>query len=161
MLRKYYFFQLCFVFCKYIRKEYRATASWRHLVYFEFRVYVYSEKCTVDPIKFWSEHGGQQSWNSAFLQITLFFGDSVHIFARNYNCVHSQKKKSYCAIFFYTAFGILQPLLRTTALGCYPSFRKCPANFSDCVHLLCIENFLATAHKKLNTINLIGIRSTV
>ena len=88
---------------KYIRREYRAIASLRHIVYFEFRAKVYRGKGIILSIKFkyWSEHGGRWRWKRAFPQ---FIYVSVHIFGRNCTCVRSREKILLPHIFLYYVY---------------------------------------------------------
>ena len=71
---KEYNLSLLCIRCKCSEREYRAIASWRHLIHFELRAKVCSVKGIIQ-LKIWSEHGLRQRTHfraKLYLRVCMF-----------------------------------------------------------------------------------------
>ena len=83
----------CFVYWRSSTKqvEYRAIASWRHLVYFEFRAKEYSWNWIIpaQSLKIWSQHWGRRSlfphMPLLFCVSNTFSGETVLVYVHGKN----------------------------------------------------------------------------
>ena len=105
---------LC-VFAKYSTREYRAIASWLHLIYFEFRAKVYSGKWDYILIQSLdSSFGANMESDKAeivrFLQCPSSYFASVHTCLGEIVLVNVHGKKSYSPIIPFTIIKFCEDL---------------------------------------------------